>query len=91
MPDKIPTFAAIIGGQLILDSSLQAYSGSKGGSLSILAPAIQIGGATANPDTLLLSPDFFSSGGFSSFALQGLGAKRSLIPFFRDWSSHRIR
>ncbi len=69
-----PNIKSIIGGQLILDSSLRAYSGSKGGSLSILAPSIQIGGDTSNPDTLLLSPDFFSSGGFSSFALTGLGA-----------------
>ena len=68
-----PNVTAIIGGHLILGSSLQAFSGSKGGSLSILAPAIQIGGATANPDALLLSPDFFSSGGFSSFALTGMG------------------
>jgi len=69
-----PNVTALIGGHLILDSSLQAYSGSKGGSLSILAPSIQIGGDTANPDTLLLSSDFFSSGGFNSFALTGLGA-----------------
>jgi filamentous hemagglutinin family protein len=70
-----PNLAAIIGGELTLDSSLQAFSGSKGGSLNILAPAIQIGGTTANPNTLLLSPDFFSSGGFSSFALTGLGSQ----------------
>ncbi len=68
-----PNIATLIGGQLILDSSLQAYSGSKGGSLSILAPSIQIGGATANPGALLLSPDFFGSGGFSSFTLNGFG------------------
>ena len=70
-----PNITSLIGGHLILDSSLQAYSGSRGGSLSILAPSIQIGGATANPDTLLLSPDFFGSGGFSSFALTGLGGQ----------------
>jgi filamentous hemagglutinin family protein len=70
-----PNLAAIIGGELTLGSSLRAFSGAKGGSLNILAPAIQIGGASANPNTLLLSPDFFSSGGFSSFALTGLGSQ----------------
>ena len=68
-----PNIPAIIGGQLMLDCSLQAFSGSKGGSLSLLAPSIQIGGTTANSDTLLLSPSFFNSGGFSRFALSGLG------------------
>ena len=68
-----PNLTALIGGQLRLNASLQADSGSKGGALSLQAPSIQIGGTTANPDTLLLSPDFFSSGGFSSFALNGLG------------------
>jgi len=68
-----PYIPAIFGGQLVLDSSLQAYSGAKGGALNLLASSIQIGGTTANPNTLLLSPDFFSSGGFSSFTLKGVG------------------
>ncbi|MCE0521640.1 MAG: filamentous hemagglutinin family protein [Methylacidiphilales bacterium] len=43
---------AILGGQLYLGSSLSAFSGSTGGSLSIVAPAIQVGGtALANGDT----------------------------------------
>ncbi|MEI6083057.1 MAG: filamentous hemagglutinin N-terminal domain-containing protein, partial [Verrucomicrobiota bacterium] len=67
-----PNVAAIFGGQLTLGSSLEAYSGSKGGSLSIQASSIQVGGTTANSDTLLLSPEFFSTGGFSSFNLRGL-------------------
>src|SRR4029077_1276889 len=45
-----------------------------GGSLAIQAPLIQIGGSTSNADTLLLSPDFFSQGGFTAFTLTGLGA-----------------
>lgn len=69
-----PLIPAIIGGQLTLNATLRAHSGSKGGVLNVLAPLIQVGGATANPDTLLLSPDFFSTGGFSSFSLRGIGA-----------------
>ncbi len=65
--------ASVIGGTLKLGSTLKGFSGAKGGSLSILAPAIQIGGRTDNPDTLLLTPDFFNQGGFGSFSLSGLG------------------
>lgn len=64
---------SIVGGQLVLDCSMQAYSGGKGGSLSILAPSIQVGGTSADPNTLLLSPDFFDAGGFTTFTLTGLG------------------
>jgi filamentous hemagglutinin family protein len=69
-----PNVASLLGGELSLDATLKGFSGAKGGALSILAPLIQIGGATSNPDTLLLSPEFFSQGGFGSFTLTGLGA-----------------
>ena len=51
------------------------YAGDQtGGSLSILAPLVRIGGSRTNSDTLVLQPDFFSRGGFSTFALTGFGA-----------------
>lgn len=68
---------SLLGGKLKLGATLEGFSGAKGGSLSILAPMIQIGGTTENPSTLLLSPEFFSQGGFGSFALSGLGAPTS--------------
>ncbi len=67
---EIPT---VLGGRLTLGANLAGYSGGTGGSLNILAPLIQVGGASSNPNSLLLSPDFFSQGGFSSFSLIGLG------------------
>ena len=69
-----PGFASLLGGHLSLLGQLQAYSGAKGGALSLSAPSVQIGGTTSDPDTLLLSPDFFSSGGFNSYSIAGLGA-----------------
>ncbi len=70
--------AALLGGNLTLDSTLTAYGGANlGGSLSIFAPAIKIGGQTSNPDALLLTTDFFSRGGFGFFSLTGLGAQTS--------------
>lgn len=71
--DPTPKFAAVLGGQLNLDATLSAFSGEKGGSLSILAPFIQIGGTTSHASTLLLTPDFFDQGGFNSFTLAGIG------------------
>jgi len=72
-----PTIKSVIGGKLTLEAALRGYSGGVGGSLSIQAPLIQIGGVAANADTLLLSSNFFDCGGFSSFALTGLGTKGS--------------
>lgn len=58
---------------LVLNSNLSGYAGGSGGSLSITAPLVQIGGTSAPADALLLSPDFFSQGGFANFTLTGLG------------------
>ena len=69
-----PNIPSLLGGQLTLAGNLTGYSGDTGGSLSIQAPLIQVGGSTTDLDTLLLSPDFFSQGGFDSFTLTGLGA-----------------
>ena len=64
---------------------LQGYSGGKGGSLTLEAPLVQVGespGLTPTAGTLLLESSstadgifqsFFNSGGFSSFALNGIG------------------
>ena len=69
-----PNILSLVGGQLALGSTLEGYSGSTGGSLTIQAPLIQVGGQAADPaNTLLLAPGFFSQGGFSSFNLNALG------------------
>src|SRR5581483_1029512 len=73
---------AILGGKLTLGSALKGYSGGTGGSLSIQAPLIQIGGAASNPNILFLEPDFFSQGGFSKFTLSGLGAALGALDQF---------
>jgi filamentous hemagglutinin family protein len=65
-----PKFTSLIGGQLNLRAGLSAFSGAKGGSLSLLAPSVQIGGTAANANTLQLAPEFFSRGGFANFSVQ---------------------
>jgi hypothetical protein len=69
---------SVLGGGLVLNARLLGYSGNNGGSLTIQAPLVQIGGTTSKSDTLLLSPDFFSQGGFDSFTINGLGAATSI-------------
>jgi filamentous hemagglutinin family protein len=84
---------SILGGKLagFLDADLRGYAGGgkKPGSLSILAPLVQIGGSgrqngdRVGTDTLWLnrapgdgsplSADFFSQGGFGNFTINGLG------------------
>ena len=72
-----PGVQGLIGGQLNLASTIEGYSGAQGGSLTIQAPLIQLGGtASSAPDpanTLVLFQGFFSQDGFSSFTLNGLG------------------
>ncbi|MEZ5327615.1 MAG: hypothetical protein R3F19_21425 [Verrucomicrobiales bacterium] len=67
--------AAVDGGALHLGSELRGFSGtSQGGTLSLQAQLIQIGGGRLHPLSLVLDPDFFSQGGFSTFNLTGIGA-----------------
>jgi filamentous hemagglutinin len=68
-----PSISSLYGGQLILGSTFEGYSGTVGGSLTIQAPLVQVGGATTNADVLLLSPDFFSQGDFGKFVIDGRG------------------
>ncbi|HEX2748963.1 MAG TPA: filamentous hemagglutinin N-terminal domain-containing protein, partial [Verrucomicrobiales bacterium] len=68
-----PNVPEILGGHLTLGSTLSAMSGGRGGSLSVTAPAIQVGGTTTNPDVLLLQASFFNQGGFTNYALTGYG------------------
>src|SRR5262249_3101016 len=72
-----PSLPQVLGGHLMLEVTLKGYSGAAGGSLNIRAPLIQIGGSASHPDPLLLSPDFFSQGGFTNFSLTGIGAPTS--------------
>ena len=71
--------AALLGGRLTLNGNLRGFSGAKGGSLSLLAPSVQVGGTTENPDALLLSPNFFNRGGFTAFSINGLGAATNRV------------
>lgn len=68
-----PLITSLGGGTLTLDGVLRGLSGAHGGMLTLQAPTIQVGGAAVHPGTLLLTPEFFSTGGFSSFVMRGLG------------------
>ena len=67
---------SVLDGSLTLGAELRGFAGmgAVGGSLTIQAPLIQIGGSTRNSKVLLLDPDFFSQGGFGHFDLTGIGA-----------------
>jgi filamentous hemagglutinin len=68
-----PLIASLQGGHLNLGGNLSGISGATGGSLTLQAPTIQIGGTATFANTLLLQPAFFSAGGFSRFTMKGLG------------------
>ncbi|HEX8295063.1 MAG TPA: hypothetical protein VF593_02100, partial [Chthoniobacteraceae bacterium] len=74
------SLTSVIGGELRLGSTLQAYSGETGGSLALQAMLIQVGGTALFPNTLLLQPDFFQRGGFTDYALTGIGMASPLAP-----------
>ncbi len=69
------SLTAVDGGAIHLGGLLKGYSGAYGGggSLSIQAQLIQIGGSPLHPLALHLMPGFFSQGGFSNFSLTGIG------------------
>ncbi len=68
-----PELTSVLGGKLALGAQLSGYARSQGGKLSILAPAIQVGGPFASSGVLHLAPSFFDAGGFESYSLTGLG------------------
>ena len=72
-----PEFTSVLGGRLALGATLEGYSGAVGGSLTLQAQLIQIGGATSNPDVLIIPSDLFDQGGFASFTIDGIGATNS--------------
>lgn len=71
---KDPNLTILRGGRLTLDSTLRGYSGTVGGSLTVRAGAIQVGGSSPSPDILSIQPSFFQHGGFTSYSLIGIGA-----------------
>lgn len=68
-----PRVSSILGGTLSLDGTLRGISGAKGGSLTLQAGAIQVGGTPGQVGVYHLDPSFFNQGGFTKFNIQGLG------------------
>jgi len=64
---------SVLGGALVLESTMSGFSGARGGSLTLNGPAFQIGGASAPAGVNHLDPGFFSRGGFATFSLSGIG------------------
>jgi filamentous hemagglutinin family protein len=69
-----------------------ALQGSTGGALSLRAPSVRIGddAADAPPAALHLDPAFFTQGGFSSYAIDGLdfidvSSGTTLAPTRQGW------
>lgn len=69
-----PNLKGILGGELHLDGQLSGFSGASGGSLSLKAALVRVGGGVVPEGSLLLQPDFFNQGGFSRFEITGIGA-----------------
>lgn len=72
---KDPDLDTTTGGELVMKGRVQAYSVTEGGSLTLQANLIQVGGAAAPDGGLLVGPEFFRQGGFSHYALVGIGAR----------------
>jgi len=68
-----PGIGSLLDGAFSLGSELEGYSGAQGGSLSITAQFVQIGGAAPGSYTQLFDPGFFDQGGFTNITLSGIG------------------
>jgi len=64
--------SGVTGGALELGGQLRGFSGARGGSLSLRAEAVQIGGV-APEGVFHLDSSFFDQGGFTTFAVNGIG------------------
>lgn len=70
-----PVLDTSIGGRLQLEAGLRAAGFVDGGSLTVRANLIRIGGGTVPDGGLGLSPEFFRTGGFASYRLIGIGGR----------------
>ncbi|MFZ4483503.1 MAG: filamentous hemagglutinin family protein [Chthoniobacterales bacterium] len=73
-----PSLPSLVGGRIELGGDLAGYSGLTGGTLEITAPLVQVGGAPLHDTSLVLSPDFFTAGGFTQYNITGLGVTPTL-------------
>jgi filamentous hemagglutinin family protein len=62
---------AYVGGPIVMDGTIESWGFSGGGTLTLQAPGIQIGGdpTTAPSSYLTLPADFFESQGFGAYVL----------------------
>lgn len=73
--DYSPPSALATQAKLVLDGSMRAYGFSGGGTLTLQAADIQIGGSASDlalSNGLYLSPSFFAGQGFDSYVLSSL-------------------
>ena len=68
-----PRIDSLLGGRMVLRSTLRGYSGADGGSLTVQAPLIRLGRQGSAPGRTYFSSEFLNEGGFSSFTFIGLG------------------
>lgn len=73
--DPNPDMSSLIGGGLSLLGELEGWSGNIGGSLTLQAPRVVVGGANPGGNVLWVDEEFFTRGGFHSFTLSGIGAR----------------
>jgi len=64
-----------IGGDFVFQADLAAYGVAEGGSLTMQANMVQIGGGEAPAGGLRLTPDFFQRGGFDNYRIIGIGGR----------------
>jgi filamentous hemagglutinin family protein len=74
---KDPGKHTVLGGSLTLDATTRGFSGKTGGTLNLLAPRFQLGGASGEAGSVVLQPEFFNQGGFGNIKLTGLGVGAS--------------
>ncbi|NBR49707.1 hypothetical protein EBU02_12875, partial [bacterium] len=96
---KDPLLNTSSGGRIQLPGILQAYSATKGGSLKIQTPEILLTGKAGDRPVvsqgtrLVLSPDFFTQGGFTDFSLVGVslaGSENPTVEVAPDTSIHPV-
>lgn len=68
------SLTGLTGGRLTLGGELRGYSGGKGGTLNLQSSLVEVGEQSSQATALHLKSEFFDQGGFTTFAVSGVGA-----------------
>lgn len=76
-----PGVGSVLGGRLRLGAELKGFAGGAAGTLTLQSRVVEVGKTQRYGDSLLLTSEFFRSGGFGKYTIIGLGVSTAEAGF----------